>query len=279
MPRKMLLALGIAILVLANAVQAWAWPLFPERSPAKADVVVIMYHLVTKNPKYQGKFGISPEELEADFIYLKENGYNTILMEDLINFADRKRPLPKKPVLLTFDDGRFSDHLYVLPLLEKYKTKAVFSVIGTETDENSDKSGNKKPHMGWEQVAELAASKYTEVQNHSYNLHGDNGSAKLRSESLEKYQARFGADTSKQQELTLKNTGSTPTTYTYPLGIISKGSQEVLEGLGMRSSLSCVEGINHIVQGEPLFMLRRNNREHGKPVGEILRKLESKQHG
>ena len=279
MARRILLILVFVIIVSSNVVQAWGWHIFPQREPIKADVPIIMYHLVTKNPKYQGKFGLSPDELEADFIYLNENGYTTILMEDIINFMYKKKALPEKPVLLSFDDGRFSDALYVLPLMEKHKIRAAFSIIGVDSDENSGQSSLKKPHMGWEQIAELAASKYTEIYNHSYNLHGDLGSGKRKSESLEAYKERFRRDTAKQQELIAKHTGTTPTTYTYPLGIISEGSQEVLQEIGFLASLSCYEGMNHLVQGESLFLLKRNNRPHGKPVSEILKKIESKKQG
>lgn len=277
MIRKLLFIAGFLVLIAANMVQANGWPIFPPREPVKADVPIIMYHLITNNPKYKGKFGIGPDDLEADLVYLQKNGYTTVLMEDLLAFTNKRKPLPEKPIVLSFDDGRFSDHLYVLPLLEKHKMKAVFSIIGVDADENTrETSSNKKPHMGWDQVAELAASKYTEVQNHSYDLHGDRGSGRLKGESKEKYQERLRKDTSKQQDLIKQHTGVEPTTYTYPLGIVSEGSQDVLEELGFGASLSCYEGMNNLLQGEPLFLLKRNNRPHGKSVADILNKLEKK---
>ena len=258
------------------ATSAVAWPLFPEKPPATAEVPIVMYHLVTKNPKYIGQFGIKPEELEADLKFLSENGYTTVLMEDLIRFVEKKRPLPDKPVVLTFDDGRFSDHLYLFPLLEQYKMKAVLSVIGVETDENSGISTLKKPHMGWEQIAELSKSKLVEFQNHSYDLHGKAGSGRRRGESLEKYKVRLKADLEKNQELIKQHTGIAPTTFTYPLGIISDGSQEVLEELGIRASLACTSGMNRLTQGdsEALFKLKRSNRVSGDSIENILRRLE-----
>jgi len=270
---KLTIAAAVSMLITTSVA---AWPLFQEKAPATADVPIIMYHLVTKNPKYVGQFGIKPEELEADLKFLNENGYTTVLMEDLIRFVEKKRPLPDKPIVLTFDDGRFSDQLYLFPLLESYKMKAVLSIIGVETDENSGKSTMKKPHMGWEQVAELSKSNLVEFQNHSYDLHGRAGSGRRKGESSEKYKARLKADLEKNQELIKKHTGTTPTTFTYPLGIVSNGSQEVLQELGFKASLACTSGMNKLTQGdsEALWLLKRSNRVSGDSIENILRRLE-----
>ena len=88
---------------------------------------IIMYHHVLKDSNKWGKYIVSPKEVEKDIIYLKEQGYTTILMEDLINFVYNNGKLPDKPILLTFDDGYMSNYTYVLPLLKKYDCKAVVS--------------------------------------------------------------------------------------------------------------------------------------------------------
>ncbi|MCL2617456.1 MAG: polysaccharide deacetylase family protein [Defluviitaleaceae bacterium] len=272
------LAIGLVAAV-CMVTDVSAWPLFPEKAPKTAEVPVIMYHLVTTNPKYIGKHGITPEELEADLKFLKDNGYNTVLIDDLVRFVEKRRPLPDKPIVLTFDDGRFSDHLYLFPLLESMKMKAVLSIIGTETDEYSGSDSLKKPHMGWEQVVELSKSGLLEIQCHSYDLHGHTGSGKRKGESLEAYQARLKADLAKNHALIKKHTGSAPTAFTYPLGIISKGSQEVLQELGIKASFSCYEGMNIVTQGDSnsLFMMKRANRPSGESVKTILRRLEASQ--
>ena len=273
--KKIIALIITAIIFWLAALEAAAWPLFPEKAASTAEVPIIMYHLVTKNPKYIGKFGISPDELEADLLFLKENGFNTIVMDDLIKFVEKRRPLPNKPIMLTFDDGRFSDQMYLLPMLEQLKMKAVLSIIGSEADKYSSIRSNKKPHMGWEQIAELAKSGHIEFQNHSYDLHGDLGSGKRKNEPLEKYQARLKNDLAKNQALIKEHSGKAPTAFTYPLGIISKGSREVLGELGIKASFSCSEGVNIITQGdsESLFLLKRVNRVSGDSVENILNRL------
>jgi len=244
-----------------------------------SEVPIIMYHLVTKNERYVGKYGITPAELESDLKYLKKNGYETVLMSDLINFVKHGKNLPKKPIVLTFDDGNSSDYRYLLPLLEKYEMKAVLSILGKASDEctvlaAAQSEGAIFPNLTWEQIKELQASPHTEIQNHSYDMHGKNGSGRRKGEALEAYQERLHGDLSKMQQRIEEMTGESPTTFTYPLGIISDGSEEVIKELGFAASLSCYGGVkNYLARDDEgcLYRLKRDNRPSGVPVGEVLR--------
>jgi len=78
-----------------------------------------------------------PENFEKQIIHLKKD-YNFISIEDLQNNIYNNIALPKKPMLITFDDGDISVFNSGLPLLEKYNIpSAIFvitSLIGTEND-------------------------------------------------------------------------------------------------------------------------------------------------
>ncbi|MDR1530721.1 MAG: polysaccharide deacetylase family protein [Clostridiales bacterium] len=266
-------ALYFLLIFLASAQLVQAFPFLPKKGPGSVEVPIIMYHLITKNSKYQGKYGISIAEMENDLAYLRENGYETVIMSDLIEFVYSGRALPEKPVMLTFDDGYSSDLRYLLPLLAKYKMKAVTSIVGKYVEESvSDSNGTINPYLTWAQIKELHDSGLVEIQNHSFDLHGRHGSGKRGGELAEAYQARLSADLAKCQESVKKNIGVTPTAYTYPLGIISKGSKAVLVSLGFKASLSCSEGMNIIEENNPdcLFSLRRNIRKSGSPLSRVL---------
>ena len=247
----------------------------------EVDVPIIMYHLVTENSKYIGKYGVSPTELEEDLKYLKKNGYNTIVMQDLIDFVEKGKKLPKNPILLSFDDGNSSDYRYLLPLLQQYKMKAVIAIIGEAVDRcTKDSEGNptgKYPNLTWTQVAELHKSGIVEVQSHGYNVHGKRGSGKNHGEDAQAYHARLLADLTKLQQSCETHLGYVPNTFIYPLGIISDGSREVLEELGFVASLSCLEGVNKIRQGDKdcLFSLKRYNRPSGQSLESLLKTMKT----
>ena len=241
-----------------------------------ARVPIIMYHLVTANGKYLGRYGITPGELESDLRYLQENEYTAVLMGDLIAFVEQGRLLPENPVVLTFDDGNCSDYQYLYPLLKKYNCKAVLSVMGKETDECT--KGKEKypsaryPNMTWAQIKELHESGYVEIQSHGYDVHGALGSGKRKNESLEAYRLRFKQDLSHLQTRCLEELNDKPNTFTYPLGVIGKGSKEALVEMGFSASLSCFEGVNILKTGdsEGLFRLKRCIRPGGSSIKNAL---------
>lgn len=50
--------------------------------------------------------------------YLYENGFHTATLDELQPFLDGEFTLPEKTVVLTFDDGYYSNALYAYPILK-----------------------------------------------------------------------------------------------------------------------------------------------------------------
>ena len=235
---------------------------YPDETGGHDKVIlpILMYHRVIQDPGSQGRYSISPQALEADLVYLKENGYESVFMSEVIAFVNGTGGLPVKPVVLSFDDGNSSDYKYLYPLLKQYNMKAVLSIIGKETDKfSSDGRDITFPNIIWSQVAEMVESGHAEIQSHGYDLHGANGALKLKGESLEEYEKRLSRDLFKFQERVKEITGTVPSIFTYPKGMISKGSGEILKNLGFSGTFGCEEGLNFIEVGKPekLFLMKR----------------------
>lgn len=228
------------------------------------EVPIIMYHSVLKDPERTGKYVITPAQFEEDLIYLKNNGYTTIVVEDLINWVYNDGELPEKPIILTFDDGYYNNYLYAFPLLKQYECKAVISIIGNYTDQYT-KSGERNAyysHITWDMVSEMIDSGIIEIANHSYDMHtlnkGRKGSNKKKNESYEVYKSTFERDLVEFQNKIEEMTGYMPKTYTYPYGSVSKDSLEFVKELGFYASLSCAEGKNCLTGDKnELYLLKR----------------------
>ena len=108
---------------------------------------IVMYHGLIKDKSRQNQYMIDPEVLESDLRYLCDNGYQTIVVSDLLAYLNNGTPLPEKSVMLTFDDGYYNNYLYADPLLKKYRCRAVLSPIGIEADK-ADKSSEEETHLG-----------------------------------------------------------------------------------------------------------------------------------
>ena len=244
----------------------------------KIHVPILMYHSILRSTNTGGNYIITESAFEKDLKYLQENNYTTIVMQDLIDYVYNGKPLPEKPVVLTFDDGYSNNFLYAYPLLEKYNSKAVLSLIGYYTDLYT-KTPDENPsysHITWDNVNEMIKSGRVEFQNHSYNLHttdkGRNGTKKKRGESDSDYRALLLSDLGKLQDAFKTNTGYVPTTFTYPFGSVSNASFDIIKEMGFKASLSCESGMNHIIRDpECLYMMKRYLRTPKKSAESLLK--------
>jgi peptidoglycan/xylan/chitin deacetylase (PgdA/CDA1 family) len=74
-------------------------------------------------------FILSPAVFAAELRRLARSGYRPVSEADLLRALYQGAPLPRRPVLLTFDDGYVDDVKTVLPLLELRGWPASFFVI------------------------------------------------------------------------------------------------------------------------------------------------------
>ncbi len=244
-------------------------------------VPILMYHQVLDLPSKLGKYVVSPRELESDLKYLSDLGYETVTVSDLVEFSKGLRALPKKPVMLTFDDGYQTDYLNVFPLLKKYNMKAVFSIVGAYTERYSTPGIDKHinyAHLCWDEIEEMESSGLCEFQNHSYDMHSlspRHGCLKTGGETDEHYRTVMHDDIEHSQKLFSSGLGSAPVCFTYPFGGTDDDLRRLILEEGFSASLGTYEEIN-LLSGnkEELFDLRRFNRAHGRDITKIFEKAE-----
>lgn len=127
-------------------------------------IPVLVYHSVRPYTKGESKkqdtYDITPELLESELAYVKDNGYTTITFADVTAYFNHGTPLPQKPVILSFDDGWKNQYEYAFPLLKRYGMKGTFFIFTNPID-------HEKPHwMSWGEVKELDAAGM-EIAGHS----------------------------------------------------------------------------------------------------------------
>lgn len=147
-----------------------------ENTQDSVRLPIIMYHGILKDSKYRGKYIVSPQTFESDICFLQKNGYETVGVSDVVDYVECLKPLPTKPVMLTFDDGYYNNYLYAYPLAKKYNVKIVIAPIGYYTDVYAEKDADHPnySYLTWGEMAEMMSSGLVELENHSYNLHSYN---------------------------------------------------------------------------------------------------------
>lgn len=231
------------------------------------EVPIIMYHSILKDPSRSNKYTVTPSVLEEDLKYIKDNGYTTVTISDLISYVYDDTPLPEKPIVLTFDDGHYNNYGYLFPLLEKYDMKAVISIVGSYTDKftETDEANLNYSYLRWKDIKELMDTGRIEFQNHTYSLHSNTGkrigTKKIKGETDEHYKNVLEEDILKLQQEFKENTNYIPQCFTYPFGGISNASLDIIKELGFKASLSCEQGINKLTKNpNSLYLLKRYNR-------------------
>lgn len=245
------------------------------------ELPIVMYHSMLKDTKLQGQFVIDPAKFEEDLKYLKDNGYTTITTSDLIDYVYNNKELPKKPIMLTFDDGYYNNYLYAYPLLKKYKCKAVISPIVYYSDLYSKSTDAPSPsysHCTWKQLKEMQNSGCVEIQNHSYNMHSQNerlGIKQKKGESSEEYKEVITQDISKAQNRFKEKLEYTPQAFVYPFGALSDSSEEAIKALSFKASFTCEEKINIIAKDKnSLYLLGRFIRTNKMTTKELFNKFQ-----
>lgn len=275
--RVNLRALGLSILaaILGTAAILTASAMTPKEEAVP--IPVVMYHSILKDESRHGKYVISPAEFENDLIYLKEHGYTTILMRDLISYT-QGGSLPEKPVLLTFDDGYYNNYLYAFPLAQKYGCKFVISPIVKYTEAYSETGETNAyySHATWDHLREMADSGLVEIQNHSYDMHKDHGRIGVKQkpgETDEAYRQVLTDDLTQAQQAIKTHLGGAPTTFVYPFGAVSKSTPEIVKGLGFSATLTCREITGEVTRDpESLYGLGRFLRVSGISSREFFEK-------
>ena len=101
---------------------------------------VLMYHHFDDTTNLGAV--VAKDEFKKQIKYLKDNGYNTITVQELIDYKNGKIDLPEKPVLITSDDGYLSNYEFMYPILKENNMKATIFVIGDNIDNADENNKN-----------------------------------------------------------------------------------------------------------------------------------------
>ena len=165
-------------------------------------VPVLAYHgFVPENTKQQyysdNKWIDSIEHFEEQMQYLHDNGWTTLTIDEFYDWQQKKKEIPKKSCLITFDDGYYEMYYQVLPILKKYQFNGVSFIVVSYTPDVTPAYDPAQRHMiGWDKIREVEADyPGLRFESHSYNLHGHDadGNEPWKTASLSALEDDFAA--------------------------------------------------------------------------------------
>jgi peptidoglycan/xylan/chitin deacetylase (PgdA/CDA1 family) len=168
-------------------------------------VPVLCYHNLA--PQSKGRMILAAKVFEEQMRYLKKQGYRVINVKEFVEFASLKRQLPRRSVLLTFDDGYRSFLQYGYPVLKELGFTATLFIY-------TDYVGAGVNAFSWADLKKLQQEGF-DVQAHSKS-HGD--MVRAANESAAEYDRRLEAELAQPRALFQKNLGFAPELLAYPYG-------------------------------------------------------------
>jgi peptidoglycan/xylan/chitin deacetylase (PgdA/CDA1 family) len=143
-----------------------------------------MYHHV--NPNKEDLVTVTPEVFEGQMRCLRDGGYRAITPDDLVAHL-RGGAIPKKSVVITFDDGWLDNYRFAFPVLKKYGIRATIFLVTDRVDRASPggrEAGSSVPThreskelvrageerrvvLNWDHVREMAGSGLVEFSSHT----------------------------------------------------------------------------------------------------------------
>ena len=207
--------------------QDWAFPFPAEGIP------VLMYHSISNLPG--NSLGVPPEKFALQMKYLYNAGFTTITPDQLYSALQGKTRLPRRPIMITFDDGYHDNFTAAFPVLKQYNFKATFFVV----------TGYIGPGMlTWDEIKQMAGAGMN-IESHTVN-HLD-----LRTLPP----ARMRKELADSKTAIESNLGTKVEYFCYPAGKFNSTTLALLKDLGYKMAFTTVAGT--VRRNQPLLQLRR----------------------
>lgn len=211
------------------------------RVTLQREISVLMYHSIDSNKPYNG---ISPCEFKRQVEYLRKK-YTIVSLNEIMDFVERKRNLPRKTVAITFDDGYEDNYSVAYPHLKLYGLPATIFVALNYSEKHllSDGRCVLPKMLNWNEIREMSQNNIS-IGAHTLT-HRDLVNADLE-------EARNEILTSKEE--IERQIGKKVDYFAYPFNRYNDELVKLVRTLGFRGVFG---GTGTIQQGANVFGLKR----------------------
>ncbi len=219
---------------------------FEVTKKTKADKIpVLMYHRIIKSSDLQTThyneegelYGtiVTEEQFDEQMHYLHKKGYTTLTLAEFQAYMEKELDVPKKSVLITFDDGFKDNYINAYPILKKYDLRAtIFLIAGNIDRDPRDYDPADAQFLSVEDIE--ASTDIFDYESHTYKFHerDESGAAFLTAKPRE--------DVLEDIEIGMELVGS-KTAFAYPFGEYDAETLGILDELGMEMAFTIKDGM------------------------------------
>ncbi|MEU1056376.1 polysaccharide deacetylase family protein [Streptomyces sp. NPDC005876] len=231
---------------------------------ADAPVPVLMYHAVADEPDDATRaLSVTPRAFAEQMAAVAERGLTPVTTADLAGAWRSGRPLPRRPVLITFDDGYEGVHRHALPVLAEHGFPATLFVSTGWLRGPYDTGGALDTMLDWDQVRALAdAGLEIGGHSHTHPQLDQLGAGALRHELI------------RCTEILTGQLGTVPVSFAYPYGYSDRRVRAAVREAGYAQALAVGNGPARRSQGP--YALRRLTVRRTTGAREFARLLEGR---
>lgn len=216
-------------------------------------IPVLMYHHILPQ-KDMTQYGwdnnsavISLENFSEQMKYLYDNNYHTATLEELEKFVKGEILLPKKTVVITFDDGYLSNAINAYPIMKQYDQRGIIFIVG----KSSEKPQDPYTPQNTSKIGIEIMNNFTDVfeyGSHTYDMH-DMENGKTRIEYYTQDQIK--------EDLLLNKALFSNNAIAYPHGRYNENVLNVLKELDFKLGFTIKKGYTN--RNTPAFEIPRIN--------------------
>lgn len=220
------------------------------RSNGSCSIKILVYHRILNKTERNdvSKFSLSESEFRKHLEWLDRWGFTTITFEDYRIANEKKLELPRKPIIITFDDGYLDTYQVAFPLLQEFGMKAVVFVLG----DRSVKTNVWDAHLHLPQVPLLEDRHILEMHEAGMEI-GAHSMSHIRLTEVK--EERAWEEISRARMLLEILLNAPVLSFSYPYGLVNETVKQMISSAGFTHACSVWSG--PALFGRDVFELRR----------------------
>lgn len=211
-------------------------------------VPVLTYHQVEPlrhRSAAQPGLVVDTTHFHWQMFFLRALGYRTLTLDDLAHALERGQALPRRSVVLTFDDGYYGVYRYAFPILRRFQFTATMFLIAEDfMGASRERHQRAFAIIDQGQVAEMLAAGH-QIGSHSISHQ--------RLTDLKSFEVEDQIIRSKA--IFEDRFGRSITTFSYPYGAYTSAMAKIVERSGYSCAVTTRFGHRHALSER--FTLRR----------------------
>ncbi len=187
------------------------------------NIPILMYHHVADE---SGWLYVRKDYFLSQMDYLAQKGYTTVTLPEVVESLQTGKPLPQKPIVLTFDDGYLDFYENAYSVLKSHNFKATVFIITQHLGGTG--------YLSWENLREMVSSGLISVGDHTLS----------HLSLLPLTEEKLKDEIISAKNIIEENLGISVNLFAYPYGGVNGQAEKILKENGFLAAVISSRGLS-----------------------------------